>query len=179
MKFPLFFSGIVLFAIPLHAEPQWIWTSKAAKDGEKATFRKTFNVTGAVKSAKIDFTCDNGATVFINGRKVAENTNWDQPTSAKLKEFLKPGENEIRIDARNSGSVAGLVAVEENNTLFVMTSAFAPNALTPVADADITARKPHDVSMMPPGLLNALNPDELLDLYAYILSGGNPEDPRF
>ncbi len=33
--------------------------------------------------------------------------------------------------------------------------------------------------MMPPGLLNALNPDELLDFYAYILSGGNPEDLRF
>ena len=33
--------------------------------------------------------------------------------------------------------------------------------------------------MMPPGLLNSLNKDELLDLFAYILSGGNPEDPRF
>jgi putative heme-binding domain-containing protein len=83
------------------------------------------------------------------------------------------------ITLKNGQTVVGRVVVEENNTLFVMTSAFAPNALTPVADADITERKPHTVSMMPPGLLNALNPDELLDLYAYILSGGNPNDPRF
>ncbi|NQW99510.1 c-type cytochrome [bacterium] len=83
------------------------------------------------------------------------------------------------ITLKNGQSVVGRVVVEENNTLFVMTSAFAPNALTPVADADILDRKPHPVSMMPPGLLNALNPDELLDLYAYILSGGNPNDPRF
>ncbi|MEY3898280.1 MAG: hypothetical protein RLZZ214_3801, partial [Verrucomicrobiota bacterium] len=102
--------GIAIFALPLHAEPQWIWTSKAAKDGEKATFRKTFNVSGKVRSAKLDFTCDNGATAFVNGRQVAVNPDWTNPTTAKLNDFLKPGENEIRIDAKNSGSVAGLVA---------------------------------------------------------------------
>ena len=80
---------------------------------------------------------------------------------------------------KNGQSIVGRVVVEENGKLFVMTSAFAPNALTPVDDAEIAARKPNPVSMMPPGLLNALNPDELLDLYAYILSGGNPKDPRF
>jgi putative heme-binding domain-containing protein len=83
------------------------------------------------------------------------------------------------ITLKNAQTLVGRVVVEENNTLFVMTSAFVPNALTTLADADIADRKPHDVSMMPAGLLNALNPDELLDLYAYILSGGNPEDPRF
>ena len=83
------------------------------------------------------------------------------------------------ITLKNGQTVVGRVVVEENNTLFVMTSAFAPNALTAIVDAEITERKPHTVSMMPPGLLNALNSDELLDLYAYILSGGNPEDSRF
>jgi hypothetical protein len=33
--------------------------------------------------------------------------------------------------------------------------------------------------MMPPGLLNSLNKDELLDLFAYMLSGGDPKDSRF
>jgi hypothetical protein len=33
--------------------------------------------------------------------------------------------------------------------------------------------------MMPPGMINALNPDELLDLVAYILSAGNPKDKAF
>lgn len=102
--------GLAICALPLHAAPQWIWTSKAAKDGEKATFRKTFNVSGKVRSAKLDFTCDNGATAFINGQQVAVNPDWTNPTKAKLNDFLKPGENEIRIDAKNNGSVAGLVA---------------------------------------------------------------------
>jgi hypothetical protein len=32
---------------------------------------------------------------------------------------------------------------------------------------------------MPPGLINALNADELKDLVAYLLSGGNANDPMF
>jgi len=33
--------------------------------------------------------------------------------------------------------------------------------------------------MMPPGLINSLNQEELLDLIAYTLSGGNAEDKAF
>jgi hypothetical protein len=33
--------------------------------------------------------------------------------------------------------------------------------------------------MMPPGLLYTLKKDDVLDLLAYLLSKGNPEDPMF
>ena len=33
--------------------------------------------------------------------------------------------------------------------------------------------------MMPPSMINVLNPEELLDLTAYILSAGNPQDKVF
>jgi hypothetical protein len=33
--------------------------------------------------------------------------------------------------------------------------------------------------MMPPGLINTLNKDELLDLIAYLVSGGNAKDKAF
>jgi hypothetical protein len=32
---------------------------------------------------------------------------------------------------------------------------------------------------MPPGLINALNEEELKDLLAYLLSAGNSNDPMF
>ena len=41
------------------------------------------------------------------------------------------------------------------------------------------SRKPFPISMMPPGLINALNPEELKDLVAYLLSGGNAADAMF
>jgi hypothetical protein len=33
--------------------------------------------------------------------------------------------------------------------------------------------------MMPPGMINALNENELLDLLAYVMSGGNAQDKAF
>ena len=75
--------------------------------------------------------------------------------------------------------MVGRVVVEENGKMFVMTSALAPDALSAVDSDNVKSRQPFNVSMMPPGLLNSLNKDELLDLFAYMLSGGNPKDPRF
>jgi hypothetical protein len=54
-----------------------------------------------------------------------------------------------------------------------------PDEKTRVKLTEIKARKPYNVSMMPPGLINSLNPEELQDLLAYVLSGGKAEDPMF
>ena len=53
-----------------------------------------------------------------------------------------------------------------------------------VVCADVDARKvvkteESKVSMMPPGLLYMLKEDDILDLMAYLLSKGNPDDPMF
>jgi hypothetical protein len=45
--------------------------------------------------------------------------------------------------------------------------------------ADIATKGTRKVSMMPPSLINALNQDELLDLLAYLVSGGNQADKMF
>jgi len=75
--------------------------------------------------------------------------------------------------------VIGRVVVEDKDMLSVMTSAFAPETLTPVKTGDVKSRKSYPISMMPVGLINGLNRDELLDLIAYIQSGGNPKDKAF
>lgn len=99
-----------LLALPLHAEPSWIWSSKSPGEHESATFTKTFSLQGEIRSARLNFTCDNGAVAFINGKKAAENSDWTEPTSEKVIDLLRQGENEIRIEAKNAGAVAGLVA---------------------------------------------------------------------
>jgi putative heme-binding domain-containing protein len=84
-----------------------------------------------------------------------------------------------QIQTKDGGLVVGRVIVEENGKLFVMTSALAPDALTPVDESAVKSRAPYPVSMMPPGLINSLNKDELLDLLAYIQTAGNPKDKAF
>jgi putative heme-binding domain-containing protein len=84
-----------------------------------------------------------------------------------------------QLELKDGNTVIGRVVTEDKDTLSVMTSAFAPETLTPVKVSDVKSRKPYPVSMMPVGLINALNRDELLDLLAYIQSGGNPNDKAF
>ena len=108
--------ALACFTSTLTAAPQWIWTQKQAKDGEKATFRTTFKVPADVKSARLNFTCDNGATAWLNGSKLAKNPNWDKPTQTNAKSSLKPGDNELRFDATNEGAMAGLIATLEIQT---------------------------------------------------------------
>jgi putative heme-binding domain-containing protein len=48
-----------------------------------------------------------------------------------------------------------------------------------VRRADVASTRRSEISPMPSALLNVLNPDELRDLIAYVLSGGNRSSPMF
>lgn len=80
---------------------------------------------------------------------------------------------------KDGSIILGRIIVEENGKVFVMTNPFAPNDLVAVNESEIRSKNTRKVSMMPPGLINALNADELLDLIAYVMSGGNPNDKAF
>ena len=84
-----------------------------------------------------------------------------------------------QLEMKDGSLIIGRVVVEENGKTFVMCSPLAPDDLTTVATADIKSRKRWNLSMMPPGLINSLNEDELKDLLAYLLSGGNEKDKAF
>ena len=48
-----------------------------------------------------------------------------------------------------------------------------------ILKAEIESRTLSPTSLMPGNLLSTLNPSEALDLLAYLLSHGNPQDPLF
>ncbi len=48
-----------------------------------------------------------------------------------------------------------------------------------IKKSDIEEQQPSPVSLMPKDLLKQLNQNEVLDLLAYLLSRGNPQDPLF
>lgn len=48
-----------------------------------------------------------------------------------------------------------------------------------IKKADIEAQEPSPISLMPKDLLKPLNENEVLDLLAYLLSRGNPQDSMF
>lgn len=69
--------------------------------------------------------------------------------------------------------VTGWVPEETETTISVMEDMLAAGKLTVVKRQDIESMKPSTVSLMPEGLLNTLKEDEILDLVAFLLSGGD------
>ena len=83
------------------------------------------------------------------------------------------------ITKKDGSIIIGRIVVEENGKVFIMTNPFAPNDHMAINESDIVKKGTRKVSMMPPGLINSLNQDELLDLIAYLTSGGNAKDKAF
>ncbi|MGH8047002.1 MAG: c-type cytochrome, partial [Chthoniobacterales bacterium] len=83
------------------------------------------------------------------------------------------------LHTKDGNLIIGRVVAEEAGKLMVMTSPLTPADLTPVPVADVKERKVWNTSMMPPGLINSLNEEELKDLIAYLMSGGNANDKAF
>ncbi len=64
-------------------------------------------------------------------------------------------------------------------TLLLVTDPLRPDQVTTVLKSDIESYDWSALSPMPEGLLNTLQRDEILDLLAYIESGGDPTHPVF
>lgn len=79
----------------------------------------------------------------------------------------------------DGSQVVGRVANLNGDNLMVSTNMMDPHAFTNVDATKVVKTEESKVSMMPPGLLNMLKDDDILDLLAYLLSGGNPKDPMF
>ncbi len=83
------------------------------------------------------------------------------------------------VEKKDGGTIVGRIIKEEGGELSVAENPFQPEKLTAVKAADIKARSKYPISAMPPTQLMQLNQDEVLDLIAYLLSGGNKEDKVF
>jgi len=79
---------------------------------------------------------------------------------------------------KDGGSVAGTIEREEETKVFVRISPLA-GQMTTLNKPDIVRREASPISPMPPGLLNVLTENQILDLLAYLESGGDPEHADF
>lgn len=79
-----------------------------------------------------------------------------------------------------SGKVlTGLVVAEENGTLQLIDNPLAPDQRQQIRSDDIEEKSFSNVSIMPKGVLNKLNQEEILDLLAFVIAGGNAEHALF
>ena len=75
--------------------------------------------------------------------------------------------------------VTGRIMNLSGNIYNVNTDMMKPSTITQVAVDKLESIEPSPISMMPPGLVNTMTPDDILDLLAYFISGGDPEHGLF
>ncbi|GAB3167496.1 c-type cytochrome [Telluribacter humicola] len=84
-----------------------------------------------------------------------------------------------QLTLKNGESIVGRVTNEDKVNYFVSQNPFAPDMLLKVPKKDVVSSKYSAVSIMLPGLINSLNEEELKDLMAYLMAGGNEKHPSF
>jgi putative heme-binding domain-containing protein len=76
---------------------------------------------------------------------------------------------------KNGQSVVGRLTDQDDEKYYLSQNPFAPDFIREVPKEEVTETKFSAVSVMPPGLINPLNENELRDLIAYLMAGGNPD----
>ena len=85
----------------------------------------------------------------------------------------------ITIQKKNGELITGRVGNLFGTTLNIVENMFEPGRMANVNRADIESMEISRVSMMPEGLLNSLEQDEILDPVAYLLARGDSKGPAF
>jgi putative heme-binding domain-containing protein len=88
--------------------PHWIW---GPDNDKKYVLRKTFRIPTAAAAARLKASCDNVCTIYINGRRVAGGSEWQEPSDVSVAGMLVSGDadNIIEAEVENQGGIAGFV----------------------------------------------------------------------
>ena len=80
---------------------------------------------------------------------------------------------------KDGSTLIGRQLRTDDNNVYVGVNPFDLTNETVLAAEDIASSEPSPVSMMPAGLINRLNEEELKDLIAYLQSAGDPQHEAF
>lgn len=80
---------------------------------------------------------------------------------------------------KNGETLVGRIISENETAYQISQNPFAPDMLQKVLKKNVTSKEYSSVSLMMPGLINSLNEEELKNLMAYLVSGGNPKNSVF
>ena len=83
------------------------------------------------------------------------------------------------IFTKDDEMIDGMLIGEDDRSLEILTNPLDPKSVLTVKKSNIDERRVSAVSPMPDDLLNTLKESEILDLLAFIRSGGNPDHGSF
>lgn len=85
--------------------PDWIWGEEDSSNYVLSTVIEL----PAFKAARIKASCDNEGTIYVNGKRVASSSEWQDPMDVSVTANLQTGSNLIEAEVSNSGGIAAFV----------------------------------------------------------------------
>ena len=83
------------------------------------------------------------------------------------------------VTLKEGGMLYGRIIYRNEKEIAVAANPFDFSILTKTPIGDVASVEPSQISMMPPGTIAPMNKDELSDLIAYLISGGDPKHKVF
>jgi putative heme-binding domain-containing protein len=174
--------------IPAAAGPGRLWThAEALKAWEEAKAKKTFDFANGQKmfAAALCSQChrmgnDGGAQgpdlSGLGARTAPADVLMSivQPSAVLSDQYA----NSV-IGRVDGGKTIGRILNEEGDKLELAVNPFDPSVTISLNRSDILSIDRDATSPMPVGLLNSLNAQEVADLLAYLVSGGNAKDAMY
>jgi putative heme-binding domain-containing protein len=102
-----------------------------------------------------------------------------------LKAIIEPNDvisdqyNTTVYTLKDGKSIVGRLMNETEQNYIVSQNPYAPDQTREVPKDQVVSTKLSTISWMPPGTINRLNEEEVKDLLAYLVAGGNPENPIY
>ena len=102
-----------------------------------------------------------------------------------LQEILEPSKNieekyrKVQLQLEDGTVAQGNIIAEDAESLTIVTGTAPLLQTQKVLKSTIELRKPSPLSLMPAGLLNSLDREQILDLVAYLIAGGKADHPAF
>lgn len=179
-------GGVDLASLPMPAGPARAWTLESANA----------SVAGELSGRNFE----NGKRMFAAGKCIAchrfagsgGRSGPDLGSVAQryskqdiLKSILEPSDSiseqyqASTLKLRDGRTVFGRVIYRNNTEIAIAENAYDFSQLTKIPVGDVMTLEPSQVSMMPLGTINLMNEDELKDLMAYLISGGNAKHSAF
>ncbi|HEX3798697.1 MAG TPA: c-type cytochrome [Verrucomicrobiae bacterium] len=112
-KRALLWLGLWFLALTSHADtPQWIWhDNHGAKTapGEVRYFRKEFNARSNVEKAILSCAADDHLEIYLNGKKVMDESGWAKAVSMDVTKDIHRGTNVLAIRGVNDTELAAVI----------------------------------------------------------------------
>jgi len=84
-----------------------------------------------------------------------------------------------KVSLKNGESIYGRIIYKNDLEIAVATNPYNFSEINKTAINQVKKTEPSQLSMMPPGTIYGMNKDELMDLMAYLISGGNRKHQVF